>query len=41
MGILQMTAEQWIGLVLLAAVLVVLVTARNRRNVSDRRGLGL
>jgi hypothetical protein len=41
MGILQMTAEQWIGLVLLAAVLVVLVTARNRRNVSNRRGLGL
>jgi hypothetical protein len=41
MGALQVTAGQWIGLILLGAALVVLRTAWNRRNASDRRGLGL
>jgi hypothetical protein len=41
MDFLQLTAGQWIGLILLAAGLVVVRTASNRRRAADRRGLGL
>jgi hypothetical protein len=41
MDIVQLTAGQWIGLVLLAAGLVVVRTAWNRRRASTRRGLDL
>jgi hypothetical protein len=41
MDTLQVTAGQWIGLILVGAVLVVLRTAWSRRRASDRRGLGL
>jgi hypothetical protein len=41
MDFLQLTAGQWIGLILLAAGLVVVRTASNRRRAADRRGLDL
>jgi len=41
MDTLQVTAGQWIGLILVGAVALVLRTAWNRRRASDRRGLGL